>query len=204
MTIAKHRNMKGSRGQSLVETALVLPLLLLIVLNVVNFGYFFWVTLNLTAASRTATLYAIMGSSTPVAAQLPPPGSPTNVQSVSYLTVQDMTGPLAAPSTASVQICSPININSLNSGVNNPGTVSQKSNCVTCTGSSCGSVNTGSPAPSADPEAPNFVLNRVDIVYTFQPLIPGTPFNLALRAAAMCNATGTCTFARHAEMRSMN
>jgi hypothetical protein len=59
-------------------------------------------------------------------------------------------------------------------------------------------------AQSADPEAPNFVLNSVDIVYSFQPLIPGTPFNLALRAAAMCNATGTCTFARHAEMRSMN
>lgn len=202
--MSKPMNMKGSRGQSLVETALVLPLLLLIVLNVVNFGYFFWVTLNLTAASRTATLYAVMGSSTPAAAELPPPGSPTNVQSVSYLSVQDMTGPLADPSSASVQICSPININSSNSGVNNPGTASQKSNCVTCTGSSCGAVNTGSPVPSADPEAPNFVLNRVDIVYTFQPLIPGTPFNLALRAAAMCNATGTCTFARHAEMRSMN
>jgi Flp pilus assembly protein TadG len=204
MTIGKHMKMKGSRGQSLVETALIVPLLLLIVLNVVNFGYFFWVTLNLTAASRTATLYSIMGTATPAATQVPPPGSPSNTLSVSYLTVQDMTGPLAGPSAASIQVCSPINLNGLNSGVNNFGTASQKSNCVTCTGSSCGAVNTGSPTPNADPEAPDFVLNRVDIVYTFQPLISGTPFNLALRASGMCNTTGTCTFARHAEMRSMN
>ena len=32
---------KNSRGQSLVETALMLPLLILLVLNVVNLGYFF-------------------------------------------------------------------------------------------------------------------------------------------------------------------
>jgi len=196
-------NVKGSRGQSLVETALVLPLLLLIVLNVVNFGYFFWVTLNLTAASRTATLYAIEGSYTPSAGVWPSPGPPSNVSSVSYLTVQDMTGPLAGSSSASIQICSPVNIDALGSGVNNSGTTTQKSNCVTCTGSSCGTVNTGSPVPSADPEAPSFVLNRVDIVYTFQPLIPGTIFNLPLRASGMCNATGTCVFARHAEMRAM-
>lgn len=203
MRIGKHMNLRSSRGQSLIETALVVPLLMLIVLNVVNFAYFFWVTLNLTAASRTATLYSIMGTATPAAKQLPPSGSPTSVSSVSYLTVQDMTGALAGPSTASIQVCSPINLNGLNSGVNSPGTTSQTSNCVVCTGSSCGSVNTGSPVPSADPEAPTFVLNRVDVVYTFQPLIPGTPFNLALRAAAMCNTTGTCIFARHAEMRSM-
>jgi Flp pilus assembly protein TadG len=204
MTIAKHMNNQRSRGQALIETALVVPLLLLLVLNVVNFAYFFWVTLNLTAASRTATLYSTMGTATPAATQVPPPGSPSNTLSVSYLTVQDLTGPLADPSSASIQVCSTTNLNASNSGVNNPGTASQKTNCVTCTGSSCGAVNTGSPVPTADPESPTFVLNRVDVVYTFQPLIPGTPFNLALRASGMCNTTGTCVFARHAEMRAMN
>ena len=67
--------MRDSRGQSLVETALVVPMLVLLVLNVVNFGYFFWVTTNLTAASRSATLYAIMGGSTPSSSPLPPAGS---------------------------------------------------------------------------------------------------------------------------------
>ena len=204
ITMVKHLNpMRGTRGQSLVETALTLPLLVLLVLNVVNFGYFFWVTTNLTAASRSATLYAIMGSATPSAAQLPPSGTSTNMLSVTYLTVQDMTGPLAGPTSASVQVCSPINLNGLLSGVNNPGTVNQKSNCVTCTGSTCGTVGTGSPVPNADPEAPSFVLNRVDIVYTFQPLIQGTIFTLPLNASGMCNS-GTCTFVRHVEMRSMN
>jgi len=191
---------RDSRGQSLIETALVTPLLLLLVLNVVNLGYFFWVTTNITGASRSATLYAIQGSATPSATQkLPPSGSPSNVLSVSYLTNQDVTGPLNAP--ASIQVCSPINLIS-NSGVNGTG-ANQKSNCVTCTGTSCGSVGTGSPAPSADPEAPSFVLNRVDVVYTFQPIVRGTIFNLALAASAMCNS-GTCTFVRHAEMRAMN
>ena len=41
---------KRSRGQSLVETVLLMPLVLLIVLNVVNFGYFFVVAVNLAAA----------------------------------------------------------------------------------------------------------------------------------------------------------
>ena len=199
----KHLNPTGdSRGQSLVETALTVPLLVLLVLNVVNFGYFFWVTTNLTAASRSATLYAIMGSATPAAAPLPPSGSSSNLSSVTYLTVQDMTGPLAGPTNASVQVCSPINLNGSNAGVNGSGS-GQVSNCVTCTGSTCGSVGTGSPVPSADPEAPSFVLNRVDIVYTFQPLIQGTIFTLPLRASGMCNS-GTCTFVRHVEMRSMN
>ncbi len=35
---------RSTRGQSLVETALMLPLLILVVLNVVNLGYFFLVT----------------------------------------------------------------------------------------------------------------------------------------------------------------
>ena len=204
MGVPRHNSSSGNRGQALVETALVTPLLVLLVLNVVNFGYFFWVTLNLTAASRTSAIYSVMGSSTPAATQLPSPGPPTNVLTVSYLTQQDMTGPLAGVSSASIQICSPINLNGLNSGVNNPGTTNQKSNCVTCSGSTCGSVSTGAPVPNADPEAPTFVLNRVDIVYTFRPLIPGFAFTLPLRASAMCNASGVCTFARHAEMRSMN
>ena len=202
--MGKHFNqMRDSRGQSLVETALTVPLLVLLVLNVVNFGYFFWVTTNLTAASRSATLYAIMGGASPsVSQQLPPAGSPSNVLSISYLTVQDMTGPLAGPTTASIQVCSPSNLNGSNAGVNGSG-ANQKSNCATCTGSTCGAVGTGSPAPSADPEAPTFVLNRVDIVYTFQPLIQGTLFTLPLNAAGMCNS-GSCTFVRHVEMRSMN
>ena len=191
-------------GQSLVETVLMMPLLLLILLNAVNFGYFFLVTLNLTAAPRSGVEYSIQGSATPSAISLPNAGAPTTIDSVSYLTYQDMTGALNAPTGASIQVCSQTN------GFNGTG-ASKKANCVTCSGSSCGSAGTGSPAPDPDPElnsastAPAFVLHRVDVTYQFSPLIPGTPFNIFLLASPICNAGGTsCTFSRHAEMRAMN
>ncbi len=202
--------MRSSRGQSLVETAIMLPLMLFLVLNAVNFGYFFLMMVNLTGASRSAATYSIEGSATPAATPLPPSGSSTNnlagTLSVSYLAYQDMTGAIGSPTGASVQVCSPININGSNSGVNGTG-ANLKSNCVTCTGNTCGSVGTGSPVPSADPEAPSFVLNRVDILYTFTPIIPGTPFNIALLASPACTVGGggsvTCTFRRTAQMRAM-
>lgn len=195
------KQMTDSRGQSLVETALTLPLLLMLVLNAVNFGYYFLVTVNLTAASRSSTTYAILGGATPAASALPPAGPATNTSSVSYLTYQDMTGALWNPTAASVQVCSQTNLNGSNSGINGSG-VNARTNCVTCSGSTCGSVNTGAAGmvPSADPEAPSFVLNRVDITYSFPPLIPGTPFSIAL--LSVCPG-GTCTFVRHVEMRAM-
>ena len=41
------KHSRGSSGQALIETALVLPLLLFIVLNAVNFAYFFLMALNI-------------------------------------------------------------------------------------------------------------------------------------------------------------
>jgi len=187
----------------------MLPVLLLVVCNVVNLGYFFLVIVNLTGASRTATMYSAEGSSTPANSPLPSSGgaSPTtNLLSVTYLAFQDMTGALWNPTGATVQVCSPININSSGSGVNgNPPTpANQKANCETCTsGSGCSAAGTGSPVPSADPEAPLFVLNEVDITYSFSALIPGTIFNVPLDASGLCNS-GSCTFTRSARMRAMN
>jgi Flp pilus assembly protein TadG len=190
-------------GQSLVETALMLPLLLVLVLNVVNLGYFFLIAINLTGSSRTSALYAITGSATPGATQLPPPGSSSNLLSITYLAYQDMTGALWNPTGASVQICSPI-ITSGGSGVNGTGT-SQKANCNVCTNSSCTLITGASinPALPADPEAPTFVLSQVSISYTFRTLFPGSIFNIPLQASPICNS-GTCTFVRYANMRSMN
>jgi hypothetical protein len=198
-----------SRGQSLVETALVVPLLVMLVLNAVNFGYFFLITLNLTGAARTSTLYSIEGAATPV-----PGGSiassggstpTTNKSSVTYLIYQDLTGALWNPTGVTVQVCSQANITSSGSGVNTANGA-LRTNCELCNSGGCGSPAAnaaGFPVPAADPEAPIFVLNRVDIQYDFPTLIPGTIFNIPLRAAGMCNS-GSCTIYRHAEMRAMN
>ena len=58
-------------GQSIVETVLMLPLLLLLLLNALNFGYFFFTVVNLTGATRNGLEYGIIGSATPAASAQP-------------------------------------------------------------------------------------------------------------------------------------
>jgi Flp pilus assembly protein TadG len=203
-----------SRGQSLVETALMLPLLLMIVLNVVNLAYFFLVVVNLTGAARTSVLDAIAGGATPYAGNIPSSGgsSPTtNTGSVTYLVYQDLTGAVSNPTGVTVQVCSQANIDANQQGANlNTGNV-LRTNCQTCTSSGCGASGNGSPVPDFDPEARTttstggFALNQVRITYSFSALIPGQIFNIPLRAfSGICTAAGSCTFTRQAEMRAMN
>jgi Flp pilus assembly protein TadG len=199
---------RGQTGQSLVETVLMLPLLLLLLLNAVNFGYFFLVTLNVTAAPRNGVEYSIMGSATPAATVLPNTGPITGTGSqlsVGFLTYEDMRGALSAPTgNGTLQICSSA------AGLTNLGTPNQKALCDTY-----GPVLPAGfsfPASVPDPELnssntfPAFVLNRVDVFYQFIPLIPGTPFNIFLMASPICTSTGgdvRCTFHRTALMRVM-
>jgi len=167
----------GARaGQSIVEITILLPLLLLIVLNAVNLGYFYLVAMNMVAAPRSGVQYSMEGFGSIAGARLADPGPVTSATSVSYLTLLDINGALPSSSDASVQVCSKI------LGVNGTGT-NQTAKC-----SSFGSVSFG--APNADPEAPWFVLNRVEVSYTFSPLIPGTPFGLALLPSGACTAPG--------------
>lgn len=201
MLIRKRSLARDSRGQSLVETALMIPLLLLLILNAVNVGYFFLVTLNLTSAARNGIEYAIQGSSTPTNVSLPS-ATGTTASTVSYLVYQEMTGALHAPGGVQVQVCS-VSLGSTGSGS------SATSNCQTCTNSGCsgGTTGSGSPVPDSDPEsASGFALNRVDVTYKFNTLVPATPFNLIVASFPTCSSSGgavSCTFVRHAEMRAM-
>jgi hypothetical protein len=201
MQTRKLSRSRRTSGQSLVETALMIPLLLLLILNAVNVGYFFLVTLNLTSAARNGIEYAIQGSSTPTNGPLPAAATPSSA-SVSYLIYQDMTGALNAPGGVQVQVCS-LKLGSTGSGS------SATSNCQTCSNSGCtgGTTGSGSPVPDADPESANgFALNRVDLTYHFNTLVPATPFNLIVASFPSCSSSGgsvSCTFVRHAEMRAM-
>src|SRR5439155_23152189 len=89
---------KAESGQALLEMAVVLPFLLILVFNAINFGYFFIVAINITAAPRSAVEYSIMGSSTP-AGDLDglPKATPANSTSatVAALAYQDLQGALA-------------------------------------------------------------------------------------------------------------
>lgn len=207
MKFPKPSRSSRSRGQSLVETALMLPLLLIVVLNVVNLAYFFLVVVNLTGAARVGALYSIEGSYTPYASNQPFSGPTSNCTSspntVTCLVFQDLTGAVWNPTNGnnSVRVCSNSNLNSSGQGTNGTG-ASQVSNCQTCSATGCQAVVVGDPPPQADPEAPNFVANEVTITYQFQTLIPGSFFNAALQALPSCTGN-TCNFVRRATMRSM-
>jgi len=185
MKLQGHELAARDSGQALIETALVMPLLIFLVLNVINFGYIFVVSLNLAAAPRSGALYSIMGFSTPGTLTLPPAGPATTNSSVSYITYQDITGALWNPSAATVQVCTKA------VGIASPGT------------SSCATFGSGTlAAPAADPEPTAFYLHDIEIKYSFPPLIPGGPFGLLLPSAT-CTPS-SCTFYRHVAMRAMD
>src|SRR6478736_5631561 len=53
----------GEDGQSLLETAVMMPLLLAIAFNLINVAYFWFVVLSLSAASRQGVQFASQGGS---------------------------------------------------------------------------------------------------------------------------------------------
>ena len=184
-------------GQALVETAILLPLLLMVIMNAVNFGYFFLISINVAAAPRSGVSYSIMGGETPNQLVLP------SGSSINSLTVADMTGAVSAPSNTPVQVCGIVAGCSTAPCLTNAGTSTQKAQCQSF-------GNTASPAfPSvdSDPESPSFILQRVDVQYTFHPIIPGTLFGLTFLASPACSSSGgliTCTFHRQVSMRAIN
>lgn len=195
------RRMHRSSGQALLETALIMPVFLTIVLNAINFGYFFLMALNLTSAARSGGLYSITGSATPAQIVVPNAGPPTTITSVSYLTYEDMTNSVYLPrSNGSLQVCSP------SVGINNAGTPNQVTACLPFGPSVTFSPPTPDPELNAGNTAPAFLLNRVDVTYQFQPLVPLMPFNIVVLASPACTSTGgvvTCTFNRNTQMRVM-
>ena len=186
---------RNAGGQAMIETALMMPFLLALVFNVVNFGYFFLIAVNLAAAPRAGVEYSILGASTTISPTptLAAPGPTTSATSVSFMTLSDLTGAIASGASAPVQVCT------AQAGVSGTG-----SSLITV----CNQYNSSpSYTPDADPEAPSFVLNRVDVTYTFKPLIDQRVFNLILLATPVCTGSGsgvTCTFHRQASMRAMN
>jgi len=183
----------------MIETALLLPILLLLAFNAINFGYFFFVAVNLAAAPRSGAQYSILGFSTPESLDIPPAGPsgsacPTAIADpspyVCTLTYQDMGGVLHSYAAATVRVC--------NSKLGTSGTGSGRvANCATY---GPGTVTGG---PAADPEAPLFVLSRVDVVYNLTPIIPA--FQLPTPAGPISLALiPALTVRRQVSMREMN
>jgi Flp pilus assembly protein TadG len=147
-------------GQSLLETALFLPLLLTIVVNAISMGYSFSVYLNLTTAPRQGAEYSIRGTSSVLQAAVP------SADSISSLVYENIAGSVPAAANTPTRVCT------LALGLTGNGS-NQVANCATY-GTGTGTFSD----LQADPEAPYLVLHRVNVQYTMTPLIQGSVFNL--------------------------
>ncbi|HEU4415685.1 MAG TPA: TadE family protein, partial [Candidatus Angelobacter sp.] len=65
------RRQRHDEGQSLLETAIAMPLLLGIAFNLINLGYFWFVVLSLAAAPRQGVQYSTQGGASITTAVVP-------------------------------------------------------------------------------------------------------------------------------------
>lgn len=157
------RMRKGSRGSSLIETALVMPILVLMLCFAIDIGYFFIVAANLVSSSRNAVLYSGQGFASPAQAQLPSAGtagSLADTAGVAGLAGGDLSGLASMSTKTSVEVCSKkIGITQTSNGY-----------ITSCSTFPSGALTF---APDQDPESANGMLTqRVDVVYTVAPPIP--------------------------------
>jgi Flp pilus assembly protein TadG len=145
-----HR-LRQDRGQALIEFILVLPMIFLLIVNLVNFGAFFYAWITVANAARAGANYAILGG---VSAGAPATPGGTDI---STMVTEDIK---SLPNRASVSI----NACQINDSSGTPQTTSVLG--------SCGSM----PSLPTDPEPLNYVVTVVDVTYTYQPFIPAFSF----------------------------
>src|SRR6266446_7319404 len=99
--LASQRRFKGQEGQSLLETAMALPLLLGLAFNIINWAYLWFMVLALSAAPRMGVEYATQGGAAGTATA---PGA----TAVRDLVWENLTNAVrgATTSNVAVQVCS--------------------------------------------------------------------------------------------------
>jgi Flp pilus assembly protein TadG len=170
-SVITQRRTASNGGQSLIEFALILPLIVLLVVNVVNFGSFLYTWIEVSNAARAGAQYMVLSG-----ASLNHPTQATSALITKL--VRDDLGSLVNGSGATVRVCT-----------NNNGTFDLTSGQVDASGNpvACASGNTDG---FSDPEPGSYVLATVDVSYTWQPLIPLWDFpRLGIHATLPGNLT---------------
>ncbi len=170
-------NLVGScAGGSLLEVALIMPFFILLMCYAVDYGYFCIAAASITSAAHNACEYSGAGFTAP--GQATPPSAATVEAEVE----SELTNYLNASTKTTIQVCSVAN------GV--------ASNTAECTSSGpAGTTYT----PGTDPEAPHFVLQRVDVTYTLVPPIQ-LPQIMQFTGAGL----GVAQLHRQVSMRAVN
>src|SRR4051812_37717942 len=84
------QSLKKDKGQALIEFVFVLPILFLLIVNLVNFGGFFYASIAVANAARAGANYAILGASSVAG-----PSATLSAPSVAQITTvvhNDLTG----------------------------------------------------------------------------------------------------------------
>jgi len=157
----------------------MVPLLFALLAYAVDFGYFFIAASNITSAARNAAQYSVLGYQSPDQGPIPTAGPGSNGVSVAEEAYGDLASLINSSTTATVEVCS-----------KNLGKTGNLANCA-----SYGPTAT-TYVPAADPEAPRFVLQRVDVTYTVRPPIPMSFFKVSLLP--------TMQFHRQVSMRAID
>lgn len=92
------KRLRENRGQALIEYALILPLVFLLIVNLINFGGFFFAWITVANAARAGADYAILGG-----ASVGAPGTPSTTKITSLIT-QDVSS-LPNSASLSVSVC---------------------------------------------------------------------------------------------------
>ncbi len=186
-TTIRRKGVRGSilrdtRGQSLVELAVMMPIFALLMCYAVDFGYFFLAAANIASSARIATQYSILGYQGPAQSGLAIAGPVTDTTSVASLASAELASLTNSGTQTTIGVCTKA------LGMSTANTKLPKCSNYGVTGTAY--------TPVADPEAPRFVLQRVDITYTVQPPIPLAFFGTSLLPSM--------SFHRQVSMRAMD
>jgi Flp pilus assembly protein TadG len=121
--------------------------ILLLIVNVVNYGGLLYVWISVANAARTGAQYFTTGGATVTG------GTPPALSSVSAVVLRDLQ---TLPNASGAQVC----------------VSTSTSVAVSCnTGTAPGSAPPAADAPEGSP-AVTYVTGAVDVTYTYQPIIP--------------------------------
>lgn len=157
----------------------MMPVLVLLIGYAIDFGYFFIVAATITSAARNAAEYSAQGFESPGANAVAPAGPASTTTSVAAAAMADVASLVNSSTLTSVQVCSKV-----------LGVTSNLANCGNY------GVVAGVYLPTLDPEAPFFVLQRVDVTYTVQPPVPLSLFGASFLPSLQ--------FHRQVSMRGMD
>jgi hypothetical protein len=165
--------LQSSCGSSMIETALVLPILVLMLCFAVDIGYFFIVAANLASSSRSAVLYSAQGFVAPGQQQLPSAGtagSLVDTAGAAGLAGGDLSGLAGMALKTTIEVCSKkIGVTQTSDGY-----------ITQCSTFPSGTLNF---TPDEDPSSNYGMLTqRVDVVYTVSPPIPVNFFTFTMPA----------------------